>query len=153
MKQFIAGVVAGALATCGAGLAATVVDHNGAFWNQLSAPVKVGYMDGYGDAMRVSVGKLDSLKIAAELFHWKGANKILGQIARELSTGALTPDAAVQQLDAFYSNPKYGELDLGQALEFLAVRNPAPASSNADAAAPNSANPPADGPPNPAAAH
>jgi len=124
MKQFIAGVVAGALATGGVGLAANAVEHNGAFWRQLSAPAKVSYVAGYRDAMNVSVGKLDDLKIAANIFHWRGAKKILGQIDRELSDGGLTSDAAVRQLDSLYANPKYAELDLGQALEFLAVRVP-----------------------------
>ncbi len=138
MKQFIAGVVAGALAIGGVGLAATAAEHNGTFWRQLSAPAKDSYVAGYRDAMNVSVGKLDDLKIAADLFHWRGANKILGQIDRELSGGGLTSDAAVKQLDALYSNPKYAELDLGQALEFLAARtapadNAAPASAPADA--------------------
>jgi hypothetical protein len=34
----------------------------------------------------------------------------------------LTPEQAVEKLDTLYSNPKYSELDLGQALQLLAVR-------------------------------
>lgn len=141
MKQFIAGVMAGALAICGVGMAATAVDHNGAFWNQLSAPAKVSYVNGYRDAMNVSAGKFDDLKIAADLFHWRGANKILGQIDRELSTGGFTAASAVKQLDAFYANPKYGELDLGQALEYMTVHKPASAGAAAPPAAGNRAKP------------
>jgi hypothetical protein len=75
--------------------------------------------------MQVSVGKLDSLSIAADLFHWKGADKIIRQLARELSTSELGSDEAVHKLDTLYSNPKYSELDLGQALQLLTVKAPA----------------------------
>jgi hypothetical protein len=36
----------------------------------------------------------------------------------------LTPDKAVKKLDTLYANPKYSELDLGQALQLLAARAP-----------------------------
>jgi hypothetical protein len=36
----------------------------------------------------------------------------------------LTPDRAVKKLDTLYANPKYSELDLGQALQLLAARTP-----------------------------
>jgi hypothetical protein len=72
--------------------------------------------------MQVSVGKLDSLNIAAGLFHWKGANKIIRQLSHELTIGETTPNQAVKKLDTLYSNSKYSELDLGQALQLLAVQ-------------------------------
>ena len=123
MRKFIAGVVVGFLVSCGIGFAATSFDHNGLFWNKLDTSAKTGYINGYGDAMQVSVGKLDSLNIAGELFHWKGSNKIIRQLSRELSTSGLSTDAAVKNLDSLYANPKYSELDLGQALQYLAARN------------------------------
>lgn len=122
MKKFIAGVVLGFVASSAVGMATPGFDHNGIFWAKLSNQAKTGYINGYGDAMQVSVGKLDSLGIAADLFHWKGANKIIRQLTRELSTSELTPDQAVNKLDKLYSNPKYSELDLGQALQLLAAR-------------------------------
>jgi hypothetical protein len=124
MKRFAAGVVAGFILCWTASFAATGFDHNGLFWNGLSNAGKTGYVDGYNDAMRVSIGKLDSLTIAAELFHWKGARKIIHQLAKEMSTSDLTADEVVRRLDALYSNSKYSELDLGSALELLVVRNP-----------------------------
>lgn len=124
MRKFIAGVVVGFIASCGVGFAAQSLDHNGEFWNKLNEAAKTGYINGYGDAMQVSVGKLDSLSIAADLFHWRGANKIIKQLSRELSTADLTPDQAVKRLDTLYANPKYSELDLGQALQLLAARSP-----------------------------
>jgi hypothetical protein len=124
MKKFIAGVVLGFVVSCGVGMAAPSFDHNGIFWTKLSNPAKTGYINGYGDAMQVSVGKLDSLTIAADLFHWKGANKIIRQLSRELSTSELTPEQAVNKLDKLYSNPKYSELELGQALQLLSARTP-----------------------------
>src|ERR1700687_2214501 len=122
MKKFIAGVVVGFVASCGVGIAAPSFDHNGVFWNRLNNAAKTGYINGYGDAIQVSVGKLDSLSIAGELFHWRGAGKIIKQLSRELSTADLTPDPAVKKLDTLYANPKYSELDLGQALQLVAAR-------------------------------
>jgi hypothetical protein len=122
MKKFVAGVVVGFLVSCGVGFAAPTVEHNGIFWGKLSNPAKTGYINGYGDAMQVSVGKLDSLNIAADLFHWKGANKIIRQLSHELTIGEVTPNQAVKKLDTLYSNPKYSELDLGQALQLLAAQ-------------------------------
>lgn len=124
MKKFIAGVVVGFVASCGAGFAAQSFDHNGVFWNKLNNGAKTGYINGYGDAMQVSAGKLDSLGIAADLFHWRGANKIIKQLSKELSTAELTPELAVKKLDTLYANSKYSELDLGQALQLLAAKAP-----------------------------
>jgi len=151
MKRFIAGVVVGFVTSCGAGFAAQSVDHNGVFWNRLNNAAKTGYINGYGDAMQVSAGKLDSLSVAADLFHWRGANKIIKQLSSELSTADFTPDQAMKKLDALYSNPKYGELDLGQALQLLVAIEleqrteddataPVPLASPAQSVAPEPAN-------------
>jgi hypothetical protein len=73
--------------------------------------------------MQVSVGKLDGLNVAADLFHWKGARKIIHQLSGQLAMGEkLTPEQAVKRLDELYSNQKYSELDLGQALQMLTIR-------------------------------
>ena len=124
MKKFSAGVVLGFLASLGMGFAAPNFSHNGTFWNKLNTSAKSGYVNGYGDAMQVSAGKLDSLTIAADLFHWKGADKIIHQLSSELSTADLGSDEAVRKLDGLYANPKYSELDLGQALQLLAAKAP-----------------------------
>jgi hypothetical protein len=136
MKKFIAGVVVGSVASCGVGFAASSFDHNGVFWNKLNGAAKTGYVSGYGDAMQVSIGKLDSLSIAGELFHWRGSNKIIKQLSRELSTAEMTPNQAVKKLDALYANPKYSELDLGQALQLLTASTSAGEGMSSDAAAP-----------------
>lgn len=124
MKKFIAGVVLGCMMSWGVVFAAPNFDHNGIFWNKMSMAAKTGYIDGYSDAMNVSVGKLQSLTIAADLFHWKGANKIIHQLSRELSLSGMKPSVAVNKLNRLYSDPKYAELDLGQALQFLKVKGP-----------------------------
>jgi hypothetical protein len=124
MKKFSAGVVLGFLVSWGMVFAEPDFNHNGFFWAKLNDTAKTGYINGYGDAMQVSVGKLGSLSIAADLFHWKGADKIIHQLADELSTSELTPAEAVHKLDTLYSNPKYSELDLGQALQLLSVKAP-----------------------------
>jgi hypothetical protein len=136
MKQFTTGVVVGFIASCSIGFAATNLDHNGIFWNKLNSAAKTSYVNGYGDAMQVSIGKLDSLSIAADLFHWKGADKIIHQISDELSTSQMGSDEAVRKLDTLYSNPKYSELDLGQALQLLAVKAPEDAKNAAHDAKP-----------------
>jgi hypothetical protein len=123
MKKFAAGVVLGFLANWAVASATPLISHNGSFWNRLNNAAKDGYVNGYSDAMRVSVGKLDGLNIAADLFHWKGARKIIHQLSGQLAMGEkLTSDQAVKRLDELYSNQKYSELELGQALQILTVR-------------------------------
>ena len=121
MKKFVAGVVLGFIASWGVSFAASG-NHNGIFWNRLSDSAKDGYVNGYSDAMKVSVGQLDNLANAADIFHWKGARKIIGQVRRELSMADLSPETTIKQLDEMYSNQKYTELDLGQALQVLTLR-------------------------------
>ncbi|MGC1679531.1 MAG: hypothetical protein WA740_18530 [Candidatus Binataceae bacterium] len=122
MKKFGAGVLLGFLASCAVAFAATSVGHDGAFWNRLNLSAKDGYVNGYSDAMKVSVGQLDSLTIAANMFHWKGAPKIIAETTRQLSMADMTPEQAVKRLDSLYSNQKYSELDLGEALQVLTMR-------------------------------
>ncbi len=125
MRKFIAGAVVGFLASWACAFAAPSFNHNGVFWNRMTGDAKTGYVDGYNDAMQVSVGKLDSLTIAADLFHWKGAHKIIHQLGRELSLSDLTTTEAVKRLNALYASSKYSELDLGSALQLLSVPSPA----------------------------
>jgi hypothetical protein len=127
MKKFITGMIVGFLASWICAFASPTFNHNGTFWNRLSGDGKSGYVNGYNDAMQVSVGKLDSLTIAADLFHWKGAHKIIHQLARELSLSDVTTAEAVQRLNSLYASSKYSELDLGSALQLLTV--PAPATA------------------------
>lgn len=124
MKKFIGGVVLGFLMSCALAFASQNLDHNGVFWNRLNSSAKAGYVDGYSDAMQVSVGKLGILSSAADLFHWRGAHKIIHQLARDLSVSGVTPAEAVKRLNKLYSNRKYAELDLGQALELVVIRAP-----------------------------
>lgn len=121
MKKFIAGVVVGFVLSCAGVFAAPSFDHNGSYWNQLSASAKSGYVNGYSDAMQVSVGKLNVLTTAADLFHWKGADRIIHQLSHELAMAELKPTEAVKRLDTLYANRKYSELDLGTALQVLAI--------------------------------
>ncbi|MGH7916616.1 MAG: hypothetical protein ACREQE_04040, partial [Candidatus Binataceae bacterium] len=84
MNKFIAGVVVGFVVSCTVVFASPTVEHDGVFWNKLNSSAKTGYINGYGDAMQVSVSKLDYLTAAADLFHWKGANKIIRELSRQL---------------------------------------------------------------------
>ncbi|HKD69141.1 MAG TPA: hypothetical protein VKB84_20040 [Candidatus Binataceae bacterium] len=122
MKKFAVGVVLGFMLSCGLGLAAQSLDHNGSFWNKLGASEKQGYVDGYSDAMNVSVGKLDNLVVAADLFRWKGAKKIIHQLSRELAISDQQPEDVVKRLNELYSDRKYSELDLGSAVQLLTMR-------------------------------
>jgi hypothetical protein len=124
MKKFIAGVVVGFMLSCVGVFAAPSFDHNGSYWNQLNAAAKDGYVNGYSDAMQVSVGKLNVLTTAADLFHWRGADRIIEQLSHELEISELKPNEAVKRLDKLYANRKYSELDLGTALQVLAIDSP-----------------------------
>ena len=133
MKKFAAGLMLGFVASWALAFASSNLNHDGSFWNRLNNAAKDGYVNGYSDAMRVSVGKLEVLNSAADLFHWKGARRIIHQLSGQLSMGEVTPEKAVKRLDDLYSNQKYSELDLGEALQTLTIR----ASETAMPAAPN----------------
>jgi len=133
MKKFAAGVMLGFVASWAMAFASSNLNHDGSFWNRLNNAAKDGYVNGYSDAMGVSVGKLEVLNSAADLFHWKGARRIIHQLSGQLSMGEVTPEKAVKRLDDLYSNQKYSELDLGEALQTLTIR----ASETAMPAAPN----------------
>ena len=122
MKRFVAGVVVGFVASCAVAFASADASHNGLFWNKLNRGVKEGYINGYADAMRVSVSKLDTLTTAGDLFHWKGSRKLIHEVEAQLSMSELPTQDAVNRLDTLYNNPKYSELDLGTALQLLALR-------------------------------
>jgi len=122
MKKFAAGMMLGFVASWAVAFASPNVNHNGGFWNRLNGAAKDGYVNGYSDAMRVSVGKLDVLNSAADLFHWKGARRIIRQLSGQLSMDQVSANQAVKQLDELYSNQKYSELDLGEALQTLSIR-------------------------------
>lgn len=140
MNKFAAGVVLGFLLSCGLGMAAQSLDHNGSFWNSLGASAKQGYVNGYSDAMNVSVGKLDNLTVAADLFRWKGARKIIHQLSRELALSDQRPEDVVKHLNELYSDRKYSELDLGSAVQLLTMRGTqAPEASMPGAASPSNA--------------
>jgi hypothetical protein len=132
MKKFIVGAVVGFGLSCGIGLASPSVEHNGTFWQQLTKPAKTGYINGYRDAMDVSVQQVNTLLIAASYLHWKSGDKIIAQLTRELSVNDIKPDEAVRKLDSLYSNPKYGQLDLGQALQLLLAQTAEKARNNGD---------------------
>jgi hypothetical protein len=131
MKRFVAGVVVGFVASCAVAFASSNANHNGLFWNKLNRAAKDGYVNGYADAMRVSVSKLDTLTTAGDLFHWKGSRKIIHELETQLSMSEVTPQDAVNRLDTLYNNQKYSELDLGTALQLLALR---PQANGADTA-------------------
>jgi len=133
MKKFAAGVMLGFVASWALAFASSNPNHDGSFWNRLNNAAKGSYVNGYSDAMRVSVGKLEVLNSAADLFHWKGARRIIHQLSGQLSMGEVTPEKAVKRLDDLYANQKYSELDLGEALQTLTIR----ASETAMPAAPN----------------
>jgi hypothetical protein len=120
--KFAAGAMVGASLSCALALAAQTVRHDGDFWKTLATPDKAAYVDGYSDAARASLGKLDQLKVAAGLFHWKGADKILSQVARGLDVSGLSTDELVGYLDNLYQNPRYGDFDVSNAIDLAVMR-------------------------------
>jgi hypothetical protein len=122
MTRFAAGVAIGASLGCALAAAAQVPRHDGAFWSRLGSRDKAAYVAGYSDAAHANLGKLDNLKLAAGVFHWKGANKILAQVARGLDISGLPAPALIAYLDKVYSNPMYGDFDVENAIELAAMR-------------------------------
>lgn len=122
MSRFISGVVLGFLANCVVCVGSTGVVHDGGYWAQLSGEAKNGYVNGYADAMRVSAEKVAQLRIAAELFHWKAASKIIPQVSSQLSAERLAPTDVIHELDKLYSNKRFNDLSLGQALQLIATK-------------------------------
>ena len=121
MRGFVAGMIFGLGISATVAFAANRVAHKGKFWTKMTRESKISYVDGYYDAMRVSTEKVDVLEVAADLFRWRGAAKILRQLERQLSTDEFTANQAVERLDTLYSNDKYSELDLPQALETMII--------------------------------
>src|SRR5579862_8144198 len=101
--------------------AALTARHDGAFWKELHKQDKMAYISGYSDAAHASIGKLDQLRVAALLFHWKGANKILDQVRRGLDVSNLPASDLMAYLDTVYSNPRYGDFDVANAIELAIV--------------------------------
>ena len=126
MKRFVAGVLMGFAASCAVAFASPYAKHDGTFWNKLSPAMKRGYLNGYTDAMQVCVSKLDVLMAAGDLFRWQGSGKIIGGVETQLTMwmSELAREEAVNHLDRLYKDPKFAELDLGGALQLIAVRPP-----------------------------
>ena len=122
MGKFAAGVVAGASLSGALAAAAQVSRHDGAFWSRLGNQDKAAYVAGFSDASNSSLGKLDNLRLAAGAFHWKGANQILAEVARGLDISGLSAPALIAYLDKLYSNHRYGDFDVGIAIELAAMR-------------------------------
>ena len=122
MVRFGAGVVLGASLGCALAATAEVSRHDGAFWSRLGNRDRAAYVAGYLDASNCTLSKLDKLRIAAGVFHWKGANKVLPQVARGLDMSGLSTPVLIAYLDQVYSNPRYGDFDLGNAIEMAAMR-------------------------------
>jgi hypothetical protein len=122
MGKFAAGVVVGASLGGALAAAAQVSRHDGAFWSRLGNQDKVAYVAGFSDATNSYLGKLDNLRVAAGAFHWKDANKILTQVARGLDISGLSAPVLIAYLDKVYSNPRYGDFDVGIAIELAAMR-------------------------------
>ncbi len=117
MVKFAAGVIVGASLSCAVASATQGSNHDGFFWKGLGNQDKTVYVAGYSDAMHTSLGKLDNLKVAAALFHWKGAGKILSQVARGLDMSNLPPERVVAYLNNVYSNPRYSDFDVAMAIQ------------------------------------
>jgi len=120
--KFIVGAIVGASLSCALAAAAQVFPHDGAFWRRLGEQDKAAYVAGYTDAAHVSLSKFDNLKHAAAVLHWKGATKILPQVERGLNVPDAPAPALISYLDSIYSNPRYGDFDVGNAIGLAAIR-------------------------------
>jgi hypothetical protein len=128
VSRLAAGLVVGA--SLGGALAATaqVSHHDGAFWGRLGNQDRAAYVAGYSDASDRMLSKLSDLRVADGVFHWKGANKVLAQVARGLDLSGLSAADLIAYLDRVYANPRYGDFDVGSAIEVAAMRGIGPQS-------------------------
>lgn len=121
--RFATGIALGASLCCVLASAAQASRHDGVFWVKLGSQDKIAYIAGYADAMRTSIGKFDNLRAAAGIFHWKGADRILGEIACELDMSGLPADRLVASLDKIYLNPRYADFEVANEIELAALRD------------------------------
>ena len=112
MGRFGAGVVVGASLGCALAAGAQVSRHDSAFWSRLGSHDKAAYVAGYTDATHSSLGILDHLKLAAGDFHWKGADKILAEVAHGMDISGLPAPTLIAYLDKVYSNPRYADVEI-----------------------------------------
>jgi hypothetical protein len=138
--KFAVGIVVGASLGCALASAAQIARHDGAFWKALGNQDKTAYVNGYSDAAQATLGKLDQLKVAAGLFHWKGADRILNQVERSLDMSDLPSQDLVAYLDSVYSSSQYGDFDVANAIELAAMRG-----TGGKSVAPAKSSPPAPG--------
>src|SRR5262249_26073940 len=96
--------------------------HDGMFWKGLASHDKTAYVTGYSDAARASLSKFDQLKVAAALFHWKDAIKVLDQVSRGMDLSNLPANDLVAYLDSLYSNSRYGDFEVANAIELAVMR-------------------------------
>jgi hypothetical protein len=120
--RFVGGLIVGAILSCAVGFAAQGSGHDGSYWSGLPQLARMTYIEGYADAMQTSIGKLQSLGVAADLLHWKGSKKILAQVARELNISGHSAKDLMHYVDKVYSDPKYHELELGMAMQLATTR-------------------------------
>ena len=122
--------IATAILNSGLAFAGQSAFHNADYWEHLPRAPRLTYIEEYSDAMQVSVKKLESLRIAAQLFHWKGARQIFGQAAREMTISGVRPNDLVHYMDKVYSDPEYHDLEVVKALQLTAIKGDLSASES-----------------------
>lgn len=121
--EFVGAVTAGAILSWNLGFASESSLHNGAYWNQLAQTQRFTYIEGYMDAMEASVKILNSLRVAADLLHWKGSKKILAQLNREMVISGSSADELMHYVNGLYSDPNYRDLELVKAMQLAVARS------------------------------
>lgn len=108
--------------SCAVAAGAPVSRHDGAFWSRLGNKDKAAYVAGYSDATQSSLEKLDTLKIAAGVFHWKSADKVFAEAVRGLDISRVPTPQVIAYLNKLYANPQYRDFDVQIAIELAAKR-------------------------------
>ncbi len=121
--EFAGAVMAGVILSWGLGFARESSLHDGAYWNHLAQTERLTYIEGYIDAMEASVKILKSLRIAAELLHWKGSRKILTQVNREMVISDSSANQLMHYVNELYSDPNYRDLELVEAMQLAVARS------------------------------
>lgn len=122
-----AGFVLGLALGCGNVWAKPLLNHDGIYWSKLQNSAKQAYVVGFVDGFATSVQKLEQLRETAKMFHWRAGDHIIRQVQSGLEMSADNPAATVAKLERLYSERRYAELEVSDALQLIALGNSAAA--------------------------
>jgi hypothetical protein len=122
--RLVGATILTAILGCSLGFAGQGAVRNADYWQHLARTERVIYIEGYTDAMRVTDQKFDGLRAAAELLHWKNGRMILRKGRRDMVISEIAPNELIEYVDKVYSDSKYHNLELVQAMRLAIMKSP-----------------------------